>query len=157
MKLHQIIGLTETAVSILSYQTCSNDSILTDGNGRGITKKMNSIEYLMYTAFENSYYAIHLSTYDCASFSGKLCSKGVMKISHSTYADVYSTMTHAPLKPLYVCADFEAKEYDWDESMNIYSHNEPHTCVFQFDGVGGDEKEPHGHVHVNMELFKILM
>jgi hypothetical protein len=126
-----------------------------DENGRGITTTIDFTHYLMYIAFENSYYAIHLSTYDCASFSGKLCSKGVMKISHSTYTDAYSNMTHCPIKPLYVFADFEEKEYEWDESVNIYSHNDPSICIFQFDGIGGNEKEPCGNVHVNMDLFQV--
>ena len=33
----------------------------------------------------NIYYAIHLSKYDCASFFGKLCQIGMMKITNSNY------------------------------------------------------------------------
>jgi hypothetical protein len=153
MKLHQIIGLTKTIVAGISYQTGVNDTILINENGRGITKKTDFVQYIIYVVCENAYYTIHLSTLDCASFSGKLCNRGVMKISHSTRRDAESTMTHFPIKPLRVFADVAEKEYEWDESLTIYLHDEPDTCVFRFDGIGNDEKEPCGRVHVNMDLF----
>ena len=80
MNLYKIIGLSKKTVNGISYETDAKNYILTNENGRGITKKLDFIHYIIYILFQNSYYSIHLSKYDCASFSVKLCSISMMKI-----------------------------------------------------------------------------
>ena len=154
-KLYEIIGLTKTTIAGNSYETNSKNYILKDETtGRGITKTRMFTRYILYVAFENSYYAVHLSNHDCASFSGKLCHTGTIQILHVNYDDVQSNITHFPIQPLFVFADFEVKEYDYDAFMDVYLHNEPDTFVFKFSGIGDDESVPCGYVYVNMELFQ---
>jgi len=160
MKLYQIVGLTQTTRSDMSYQTDDKTYILHDKNGQGIVNQRIYTNYILYillepeteTETENSYYAIHLSTYDRASFSGQLCQIGKMNITHSNYAD-RANITHFPIKPLSVFANFELKEYDYDEDMYIL-HDNSDTFVFKFSSIGDDERNPCGYVWVNMKLFQ---
>ena len=154
MNLYKIVGLTKTTVTGISYETNSTNYILHDEHGDGITKQRTFAYYIIYVALENSYYAIHLSKYDCASFSGKLCYIGKMKISLANYSDFHSTITHFPIKPMFVSANFEVKEYDYDDFMEIYLHDEPETFVFKFSSIDGNECIPRGYAYVNMELFQ---
>ena len=155
LKLYEIIGLTKTTIPGNSYETNSKNYILkNETTGRGITKNRMFTSYIIYVAFEKSYYAVHLSNRDCASFSGKLCYNGMIKILHVNYDDIHSNITHFPIQPLFVFADFEVKDYDDDAFMDVYLHNEPDTVVFKFSSIGNNESEPFGYVYVNMELFQ---
>jgi len=154
MNLYEIIGLTKTTITGHSYETNFKNYILTDENGRGICKTHPFNSYVIYVALEKSYYSIHLSKYHCASFSGKLCYVGMMKISHANYSDFHSTITHFPKRPLFVSANFEVKEYDYEDFMDVYLHSEPDTFVFNFSSIGGNERDPWGYVYVNMDLFE---
>ena len=154
MNLYKIIGLSKKTVNGISYETDAKNYILTNENGRGITKKLDFIHYIIYILFQNSYYSIHLSKYDCASFSGKLCSIAMMKILDSNYTDATSNITHYPIKPLFIFADFEIKEYSYDDSMDIYLHEDTNTFLFKYSSIGDNEKDPCGYVYINMELFQ---
>jgi hypothetical protein len=155
MNLYQIVGLKKSTETGISYKTGDRNYILHDDNGKGITTQRNFTKYILYVSFENTYYAIHLSKYDCASFYGKLCYIGMMRIVDSSYADAYSNITHFPIKPLFIFANFKVDLYGYDnDSMEIYLHDEPDTFVFKFSNVGGNEANPMGYVHVNLELFQ---
>ena len=155
MNLYQIVGLSKTTEPGISYQTDDINYILHDDNGKGITTHRLFTKYILYVSLENSYYAIHLSKYDCASFSGKLCYTGMMSIVDSNYTDMQSSITHFPIKPLFVFANFEVDLYGYDdENVNIFLHDEPDTFVFKFSNVGGNEANPLGYAYVNMELFQ---
>lgn len=155
MNLYQIVGLSKTTETGQSYQTDDHNYILHDDTGKGITTQRLFTKYILHVSLEKSYYAIHLSSYDCASFYGKLCYIGMMRIVDTNYAYAQSTITHFPIKPLFVFANFEVKSYDYDdENVNIYLHNEPDTFLFKFSSIGGDERTPVGYVDVNMELFQ---
>jgi hypothetical protein len=80
-----------------------------------------------------------------------------MKILPCNYEDESSNITHVPIKPLFVLANFEVKNYDYDEDTFIYLHDEPDTYVFKYSGIGGDEKHPGGYVDVNMKLFRVAI
>ena len=154
MNLYKIIGLSKKNVNGISYETDSKNYILIDDNGHGITKRIDFTHYIIYILFENLYYSIHLSKYDCASFSGKMCCIGMMKILDSNYTDATSNITHYPIKPLFIFADFEIKEYSYDESIDIYLHEDLNTFLFKFSSIGDNEKDPCGYVYVNMDLFQ---
>jgi hypothetical protein len=155
MNLYQIIGLTKINFDGLSYETDSQKYILKNENKKGMTKTREYTKYILYVLLDNLYYGIHLSEYDCASFSGKLCQIGMMKIINSNYTDIISMITHIPRRPLFIYADLKIKEYDYDDSMYIYLHEEPHTCLFEFSSIGGNESIPSGYVYVNMDLFQL--
>ena len=46
------------------------------------------------------------------------------------------------------------KEYSYDDSMDIYLHEDPNTFLFKFSSIGDNEKDPCGYVYINMELFQ---
>ena len=152
MNLYEIVGLKKTIVSGVSYETNSHFGILNDENGKPIRKDREFVDYILYAVCDSSYYAIHMSTYHCASFGGKLCHIGLMDIAPCDYTP--NIQTHSPIQPLFVWANFEIKKYDYDEEMDVYLHDEPNTWMFQFSAIGGDERTPGGYVHVNMELFE---
>lgn len=155
MNLYQIVGLSKTTETGQSYQTDDNNYILHDDTGKGIATQRIFTKYILYVSLENSYYAIHLSKYDCASYYGKLCYVGMMRIVETNYADAQSSITHFPIKPLSVVANFEVKTYDYDdENVNTYLHDDPDTFVFKFSSIGDNEANPLGYAYVNMELFQ---
>jgi len=154
MNLYQIVGLTKTTGLGTSYQTGDKNYILLDENGKGILKPKLFTKYILYILLEKTYYAIHLSKYDCASFSGKLCYIGMMSVMPCNYAEDSSSITHVPIQPLSVFANFEEKKYDYDDYMDIYLHDEPDIYVFRFSRIGGNELNPFGYVHFNMDLFQ---
>lgn len=154
MKVYQIVGLTKTFVTGISYETDSSHSILQDETGHGIRKHRIYTDYRIYIVCEHTYYAIRLSKHDCPSCSGKLCYIGMMRISRVKDREVHSALTHLPIRPLSVYANLECKEYDWDAAMKVVLHDEPDTYVFQFSSIGGNPRDPCGYVYVNMELFQ---
>jgi hypothetical protein len=154
MSLYQIVGLTKTSVVGHSYLTRGSYDILHDETGKGITIEKEFTKYILYILLENTYYAIHLYQYDFASFYGKLSNMGTMQILPCNYTDELSNITHVPIKPLFVIADFEIKNYNHDDDMFIVLHEEPDIYVFQYSSIGGDEKHPVGYVCVNMDLFQ---
>ena len=156
MNLYQIIGLTKTYYSGKSYQTDNKNKILHNENGKGIIQLRSFTRYIIYALLENICYAIHLSEYDSASFCGKLCHNGIMEIFLSNYEESQINITHIPTKPLFIYANFELREYYFNEFLDIYLYNDKETRLFRFDGIGDDERVPNGGIFVNMELFTLL-
>jgi hypothetical protein len=160
MSLYQIIGLIKKDRTGNSYKTDSKSRILHNENGIGITINKNFTDYIIILSDvklkENRYYNIYLSEHDNASFSGKLCHNAIMKILLSNYKEDKLNITHFPIKPLFIYANIEVKEYDYDEIIEIYLHDkilEENNCLFKYDGIGGDEITPNGKIYVNMKLF----
>ena len=156
MSLYQIIGLKKEDTIGYTYKTDSKDYILHDENKKGITENKIFTNYIIYILLEDTYYSIHLSEFDNATYSGRLCHYGKMKIINSDYIDIETNSTHIPIKPLFISGNFELKEYEYDEYMHIYLYEESDTLVFQFNGIGGDERTPNGYINVNMNLFEVL-
>uniref|UniRef100_A0A6C0E1G5 Uncharacterized protein n=1 Tax=viral metagenome TaxID=1070528 RepID=A0A6C0E1G5_9ZZZZ len=154
MSLYQIVGLSKTTETGQSYQTDDHNYILHDDTGKGITRQRLFTKYILYVSLEKSYYAIHLSSYDCASFYGKLCYIGMMRIVESNSAHVESNITYFPIKPIFVNANFEIKSYDYDDHMDVYLHDDPDTFIFKFSSIGDNEANPLGYAYVNMKLFQ---
>jgi hypothetical protein len=155
MNLYKIVGLTLTNFTGNSYET-RNNWILHDENGVGITKSEFFNKYILYVVFENTYYAINLSETHCASYGGKLCYNGSMNIVQSSYTNIQSSITHIPIKPLIISANFEEKNYNYEDDIRICLQEEPNTCLFTFSNIGNDEMHPNGYVYVNMNLFNKL-
>ena len=152
MELYTIIGLNVAERIGHSYETDHNGQILHDAEGRGITKTRKFNDSILYAYSGEVYYAIHLSESHGASFGGHLCTTGHMNIEVLGYPPTH--LTHYPVQPLYVYANFEAREYDVDEEVDVYLHNDPEIRLFRFSGLGsGDERVPDGYVLVNMDLF----
>jgi len=156
MDLYKIIGLTLTTFIGNSYETESNNLILHDETGKGITKPNIFTKYILYVVFENTYYALHLSEQHCASGGGRLCCCGNMEITQSSYEDIMPVITHLPITQLVVPAAFEVKSYDYDDDICVCVNEDPDTCVFEFSLVGNNEVRPCGFVYVNMNLFHNL-
>ena len=151
MNLYKIIGLNVTNDIGNSYETKSpySDKILQDNSEKGISKHHAFTTYIVYIAFENAYYAIHLSESHCASYGGKLCTLGNMSIKQTLYEEAMINLTHVPSTPI----DIKFKLYKQYEEEVVYVDNDPNTCVFKFNYDGNDERTPCGFVYVNMELF----
>jgi hypothetical protein len=170
MNLYQIFGLTVSTFMDTTYETKSNNRIVIDENGKGITKPKIFTKYILYGQFENKYYAIHLSDNRCASASGILSSCGNMEIIETNFLEIQSNITHEPITPLVISPEVpsygfenrttlflhELKNYHYDCDIRICLHEEPNTCLFNFSYFGGDEARPCGFVYVNMELFHKL-
>jgi hypothetical protein len=155
MTLYQIIGLTQTPVVGISYKTDDNLDIMRDDDGKYSQKSRMFANYILYARFENAYYAIHLSKYDCVSVSGKRCYIGMMNILHTNYECIRSNITHVPIEPIFISAKLDIKKYDCDDQMDVYLHVEPDTCVFRFSSIGTNAREPRGYAYVNMDLFQV--
>jgi len=157
MKLYEIVGLTKTTFSDISYETDSNCFIRKDDTGCGMRKTRLFTRYVLYIRVNHAYYAVHLRLCDCPAFSGKLCSMGWMKIARVNCDDIRKTITHLPIQPLTVCADLGIKKDSDYPDMDVFLHNDLRTYVFQFSRVGGNALNPRGYVHVNMELFQDIL
>jgi hypothetical protein len=160
MNSYQIVGLTLTTYEGNSYKIKdgSRNCILHDKSGRGITQNHLFTKYILYVLFKDIYYAIHLSSSHCASYGGKLCSLGDIRIVPSDSTEIMSNITHYPVKQLFVPATFELENYDedihdYEEDICICLSKEPDICVFKFSHIGGSERTPCGYVYVNMDLF----
>ena len=170
MNLYKIVGLTVTTFIGNTYETKSNNRIVIDENGKGITKPKVFTKYILYGIFENKYYAIHLSESRCASFGGILCSCGKMEIIDTNLLEIQSNVTHEPIKQLLISAEVpiynlddgnklllhDLKSNDYNYDIRICLHEEPNTCLFNFSYFGDNEARPCGFVYVNMELFNQL-
>jgi hypothetical protein len=153
MPLYTILGLTATDHIRNSYETDSSGRILLTPECKGISKLRKTTDYIIYLEFSGIYYEIHLLEIYGASFTGFLYSQGYMKVAMSY--NIPENITHSPIKPLYVYANFEeAREYYFDEEVDVHLYDEPDTRVFRYSGIGsGDESVPDGYVIVNMDLF----
>jgi hypothetical protein len=152
MELYTILGLNVSERIGRSYETDRNGQILHDAEDRGITKTRKFNDYIICIYSGEVYYAIHLSESDGASFGGHLYTIGHMHIEVLTCPP--ENLTHYPIKPLRVYANFEAREYNFDEEVDVHLYQEPETRVFRFSGIGsGDECVPDGYVIVNTDLF----
>jgi hypothetical protein len=153
MELYTIFGLNVVERIGHSYETDARGRILHDAEGRGTTKPRKFNDYIIYAYSGEVYYAIYLKESHGASFGGHLCTTGHMKIEVSPYPTI-ADLTHYPIKPLRVYANFEAREYWFDEDADVGLHNEDCTRLFCYSGLGsGDERVPDGYVIVNMDLF----
>ncbi len=155
MELYTIIGLEMTERVGYSYETDSSlrGTILRNGEGMPMTKQHTFYDYVIYATLENEqyYYAIYLWETHGVSLSGRLCKNAHMKIDALNSID---RITHYPIRPLRVYADFEIREYGFDEQVDVDLCNDPYTRVFSYNGLGyGDECVPDGYVVVNMDLF----
>ena len=151
MNLYNIVGLTRSTFIGNSYATDVDDRISRDESGKVIAKPTIFAKYVLYIAFENAYYAIHLSEQHCASGGGRLCCCGNMEITPSRYAPA---ITHLPKTPLVVIAAFDVKAYDdFGDDVRVCVNEDPDTCVFEFSLMGNNEVRPCGFVRVNMDLF----
>ena len=152
MELYTILGLSVVDRIGHSYETDSRGRILHDAQGNPIIKHRKFTDYTIYAYSGEVCYAIHLSESDGASFGGHLYTMGYMHIEVLDYPPTH--FTHSPIRPLYVYANFESREYDFDEEVDVYLHNDPEIRLFRFSGLGsGDERVPDGYVLVNMDLF----
>jgi len=79
-----------------------------------------------------------------------------MNIVKSSYTNIQSSITHIPIKPLIISANFEEKNYNYEHDIRVYLQEEPDTCLFAFSNIGNDEMHPSGYVYVNMNLFNQL-
>lgn len=153
MELYTLFGLNIAERIGHSYETDYHGRILLDADGKAMTKLRKFTDYILYAYSGEVYYAIYLSESDGASFGGHLYTMGHMKIEVSPYPTIVD-LTHYPIKPLSVYANFEAREYDLDEEVDVGLHNDPNTRLFRYSGLGsGDERVPDGYVIVNMDLF----
>lgn len=153
MELYTIFGLNVVERIGHSYETDSRGLILHDAEGKGVTKPRKFTDYILYAYSGEVYYAIHLKESHGASFGGNLYTRGHMKIEVSPYPTI-ADLTHYPIKPLRVYANFEAREYGFDEDVDVYLYQDPETRLFCYSGLGsGDERVPDGYVIVNMDLF----
>ena len=160
MNSYQIVGLNLSTVVGNSYETEDGSSyrikhdILT---GKGITKEREFKEYILYIIFENTYYAIHLSSSHCASFGGRLCSLGSINITPTDSIETLSNITHVPIKKLFIPVAFELKNCDYEQDIRVCLSDEPNTLAFDFSYIGNNEHNPSGYVSVNMGLFYEIM
>jgi hypothetical protein len=153
MELYTIFGLNVVESIGHSYETDHNGRILHDAEGKGITKPRKYNDYIIYAYSGEVYYAIHLKESHGASFGGHLYTMGHMHIEVSPYPTI-ADLTHYPIKPLRVYANFEARDFDFDEEMDVGLNDEAYTRLFRYSGIGsGDECVPDGYVIVNMDLF----
>jgi hypothetical protein len=153
MELYTIFGLNVVERIGHSYETDARGLILHDAEGKGVTKTRKFNDSILYAYSGEVYYAIHLNESHGASFGGHRCTTGHMKIEVSPYPTI-SDLTHYPIKPLRVYANFEAREYDFDEEVDVYLYDDPEIRLFRFSGLGsGDECVPDGYVILNMDLF----
>jgi hypothetical protein len=151
MTSYIIVGLNVNTSFRKSYETIPySNKILHDETGKGIAKRHEFTNYIVYISFENAYYAIHLSEDHIASFDGKLCKIGNMSIIPSNYEEVITKTTHIPLNTLNINGPELNEEYD---DVFVCFDNEPDTCVFKYSIDSKDERNPFGYVYVNMGLF----
>lgn len=153
MELYTILGLNVVGRIGHSYETDSCGRIFLDAEGKGMTKPRKFNDYIMYAYSGEVYYAIHLSESDGASFGGHLYTMAHMKIEVLPYPEI-ADLTHYPITPIRVHANFEARDYDFDEEVDVHLYDDPETRIFRYSGLGsGDECVPDGYVLVNMDMF----
>lgn len=151
MNSYRIVGLNVGTTLGNSYETRHySNKILHDEKGKGITKTHIFTKYIIYLMSDSEYYSIHLSSYHCASFGGRLCTNGSIEIKKLDSEATFSNLTHIPITQLDI-KGFELKEY-YEGDVFVYL-DDSKTCVFKVSSDGNDERTPCGYVYVNMELF----
>jgi len=154
MSLYKIVGLTLSTFVGNSYETKRNGFILHNEDGKGITRPHIFTKYTIYVSSENMYYAIHLFEQHCASFGGRICHYGHIRMNEVNYEDISSFITHLPksslVNPVISGVNFD----EFADDVCVCLHEDQGTEVFRYSKVGGDERTPWGFVHVNMDLFQ---